>query len=164
MKVVLVGVPGAGKTTISKRLGGIDTDDVIAKDYDKSLSKYIENNCTSVEDFIIKEGEIVREVLSTPGRQLISTGGSIVHDPKTIKYIKENNVCVIWLHMEDLSRGSDEKERGVVYPKGISNRSELINYRIPLYASIAQYFIRTDLETVDETISKVMGIIKQEFI
>lgn len=161
MKVLLVGVPGAGKTTISKLLNGVDTDDVIAKDYNKSLAKYIENNCTSVEDFILKEGEVVRDVLRTSDSKLISSGGSIVHDPKTIEYIKENNVCVIWLHIEDLSRGSNENERGVVYPKGINNRRELINYRIPLYASIARYFIRTDIENIEQTIERVKNIIDE---
>lgn len=155
MKILFVGLPGSGKTTLSKYFRGIDTDDILSKDYN-DLQEFIKNNCDNVEDFFLKEGLVVRKTLEETTSKFIASGGSVVHDPKTNEYITNNeNIYVIWLKMtnENKKRGFlNKNERGVVFPDGIKSIDELIDFRNPLYEKLSNLIIRTDVLSFDETV------------
>ena len=155
-KIILIGLPGSGKTSLSNAFSGIDTDNLLAGH--GTLAKYI-HSCESVEDFIRQEGIVVRDTISNHKSKVVATGGSVVHDPKTVEYLKDTKHTVVWLDILDRSRGSDEHERGVVYPDGISTREDLIAFRVPLYQSLAHVTIRTDIFSIVECIRILKSLI-----
>jgi shikimate kinase len=97
--IVLVGIMGAGKTTVGSRLAKrlnlefCDTDNLVQEKVGCSLHEIIKY---AGEDFFHqKEREIIEEVLSDRPR-VISTGGSAFLDERNRKVIKEKAVSV-WL-------------------------------------------------------------------
>ena len=95
--IVLIGMPGCGKTTVGAELarlsgrGFIDTDDEIAKAAGKPVS-----------DIITIEGEAVFRKLETSALSdackrsglVIATGGGVVTRPENYRLIKQNGVVV----------------------------------------------------------------------
>ncbi len=93
--VVLIGMPGCGKSTIGKRLASqlskrfIDTDDEILKQIGISIpeffERYGESKFREIETKIIKE-------LSAVQNAVIATGGGAVLNTANIDFLKENGV------------------------------------------------------------------------
>ena len=150
--VVLVGMSGAGKTTLVKALGGVDVDDMLAA-ASGSLSTFI-NECTYTEDFFICEGHAVQNVLDEIQKRRLSgvvgTGGSVVHNADTIKAFKSvaPGVLVVWLFSEQERRNAQYPE--IVYPSGVTSLEHLRQIRLPLYEEIADLQIRTDSYSVED--------------
>ena len=145
--IILVGMPGAGKSTLCKSLNGIDNDDLIAAEYGPVNDYLI--SCDSTETFLLSEGVVMRKLLdsinSNEKTGVFATGGSIVHDPFTIDALKNMNdsVMIIWLHTTDKTRGRN-MDRGVAWPSGVQSWDELEELRYPLYKEIAHIRLCTD--------------------
>ena len=95
--VVLIGMPGAGKSTIGVLLAKsmlysfIDTDLLIQNSYGKSLCDIIDENGTDeflkIENDVICSGEFERSV--------IATGGSAVYGTEAMKKLNERELGII---------------------------------------------------------------------
>lgn len=142
--IVLIGMPGAGKSTVgvvlAKRLGYgfIDSDLAIQARYGKLLHELISEN--GVEGF----WKIEEEVNSTlcVNRCVIATGGSAVYGPLAMEKLKENGTVVyLKLSLEEIAdRLGDLNARGVTLQPG-QTLKDLYEERVPLYEKYADIVV-----------------------
>ena len=136
--ICLIGLPHSGKTIIGKKLykhlhkGFVDTDDIIRSKYKTDLytiiSKYGKSKFLEIEQDVITSLKF--------DNMVISTGGSVIYEPESMKHLKEDLDSEIY-HLflskkEFLSRTRDLSRRGVIIEQGQS-KLDLYNERIPLY-------------------------------
>ena len=159
--IVLIGMPGAGKSTVgvllakSMLMDFCDTDLLIQKKYSKSLCEII--NEEGIYNFIKIEEELISGV--TLENTVIATGGSVVYGENAMKNLKENGrVIYLKVGAEELyKRINNIHTRGIAMKEG-TTLNELYNERAPLYERYADVIIEcaelTPEECVDIIISK----------
>lgn len=147
--VVLIGMPGAGKSTLgvvlAKILGYefIDADLLIQSKLDKTLQKIID--ACGPDGFI----EVENEVLCTLSakRAVIATGGSAVYSDEAMEHLRSiGTVVYLRVSYEELeSRLGGLHERGVVIKNGMGmSLHDLYEERRPLYEKYADVTIDID--------------------
>ena len=145
--IVLIGMPGVGKSTAgviaAKQLGMRfeDADILIQHREKKLLSRIIEEK--GIDGFLSIENDVLRSI--DDKGLLIATGGSAVYSTEAMEYL-HRNALIIYLHLDlnDLSmRLSDLKQRGVVLRPG-QTLNDIYEERVPLYRK------NSDIE-IDET-------------
>lgn len=165
--VVLIGMPGAGKSTLGVVLAKIigydfiDADLVIQNQCDKTLQMIID--ACGPEGFIEVENNILSDI--DADRSIISTGGSAVYSDAAMKHLTEIGT-VVYLkisYSQLVHRLSDLRERGVVMKNGIGmSLRELFNERLPLYERYAEITVDVDDLTITAAARKVADALKAQ--
>ena len=165
--VVLIGMPGAGKSTLGVVLAKIigydfiDADLVIQNQCDKT-SQMIIDAC-GPEGFIEVENNILSDI--DADRSIISTGGSAVYSDAAMKHLTEIGT-VVYLkisYSQLVHRLSDLRERGVVMKNGIGmSLRELFDERLPLYERYAEITVDVDDLTITAAARKVADALKAQ--
>ena len=157
--IVLIGMPGAGKSTIgvilAKVLGKdfIDADLVIQKEEGRLLSRIIEEE--GPEGFLRIEERINKGL--NPKQAVIATGGSVVYGREAMEHLREIGV-VVYLKLSCeavLGRLRDIRGRGVVLREG-QTLEGLYEERSELYEKYTHLTIDEDGLTVEETLEKTL--------
>ena len=147
--IILIGMPGAGKSTLGIVLAKImnyrfiDADLVIQQQCDKTLQKLID--ACGPDGFIEVENEILRDLEAE--HSVIATGGSAVYSDEAMKHLASiGRVVYLKISYEQLvGRLSDLQERGVVLKGGIGmSLRELYDERKPLYEQYAEVTVDVD--------------------
>ena len=142
--IVLIGMPGAGKSTVgvvlAKRLGFrfLDSDLVIQERYGKLLEELIRAH--GVEGFWKIEEEVNASL--DCDRTVIATGGSAIYGERAMEILSEQGTIVyLRLPYEEIaSRVGDLNARGVTVRQG-QTLKELYEERLPLYEKYADVTI-----------------------
>lgn len=138
--IILIGMPGAGKSTVgvvlAKVLGYdfVDTDLVIQKITGQRLEEIISTK--GIDEFIKIEGEINCGIDGE--KQIISPGGSIIYNDKAMNHFSSIGVIVYLNHSYDeiKLRLGDLKNRGVVLKEN-QTLHDLYLERTPYYEKYA---------------------------
>lgn len=140
--VVLIGMPGAGKSTLGIVLAKImalkfvDADLVIQEQMDKTLQTIID--AMGPDGFIQVENEILSDLEAE--ETVIATGGSAIYSDEAMKHLSDIGVIVYLEISYDSLKGrlGDLQERGVVLKGGMGmSLRELYDERLPLYEQYA---------------------------
>lgn len=162
--VILIGMPGAGKSTVgvvlAKALGYnfIDSDLVIQQETGKRLFEIIDE--FGIDEFLNIENRINAALLAD--KSVIATGGSAIYGKEAMDHLKSIGT-IIYLKVEYESL---EKRLGNLLKRGVAIRSgntllDLYNERVPLYEKYADVIVDTKdmgirelVETISQTIRK----------
>ena len=159
--IVLIGMPGVGKSTVgvilAKVLGYqfIDADLVIQEKEKKLLCEIIAE--VGAEGFIEVENRINREIMAE--HAIIATGGSVVYGTEAMAHLKEiGTVIYLKLPYDTLEkRLNDIRGRGVVLKEGQTLRG-LYEERVSLYEKYADIIVDENQLNVEETIDKILEL------
>ena len=138
--IILIGMPGAGKSTVgvvlAKALGYdfIDSDLLIQAETGKRLFEII--NEVGIDGFLKVEDQVNAGIRAS--QTVIATGGSVIYGEAAMSHLKSiGTVVYIQVDYESLEkRLGNLLKRGVAIRKGNSLR-DLYNERVPLYEKYA---------------------------
>ena len=162
--IVLIGMPGSGKSTIgvllAKMVGYsfIDTDILIQQKENKKLYKIIQEN--GLNYFKKVENEVNSNIKTE--NTVIATGGSVVYGKEAMENLKKiGTIVYLKVSKEELkTRLGNFETRGVAIEKG-KTFDDLYLERIPLYEKYADITVsseKIDLATNAENIAKKLNI------
>ncbi len=158
--IVLIGMPGAGKSTVgvvlSKAQGMdfIDIDLLIQKAEGRLLQEIIDEK--GIQEFLAIEEKIALSLKTS--NSVIATGGSIVYSDKAMNHLKENST-VIYLKLPCLvieKRLSNMHSRGIAMGAGQSLLS-LYDERCPLYERYADRIVDCEGKDVEAIITCIQN-------
>lgn len=157
--IVLIGMPGAGKSTIGVILAKsllfdfCDTDLSIQKETGESLCDTISK--IGIDGFInLEEAVICKQAFTN---SVVATGGSAVYGEKAMAKLKENGI-VVYLRVtpEELqNRIKNIHTRGIAMKEG-TTIFELYEQRAPLYEKYADITITCDGKTAEGCVDLIV--------
>ena len=161
--ITLIGMPGAGKSTIgivlAKVLGYdfIDSDLLIQKEEGKLLWE-IMRDCGN--DGFNKIEEKVNSQIQT-SHSVIATGGSVIYGPKAMEHLRDiSTVVYLKVSCSVLERRlGDLTKRGVVFKPG-QTLLDLYKERVPLYEKYAHITVNVGHKTVQHAVSAIEDTLK----
>ena len=161
--IVLIGMPGSGKSTVGVVLakmlgiGFIDSDLIIQQEEGRLLPDIMKEE--GIDGFVAIENRVNRSIQAKD--RVIATGGSVVYGAEAMEHLREIGIVIYlqWSYEEIEVRLGDLKERGVVLKPG-QDLKELYEERCPLYEEYAHITIAceglsiTDLaQTIEKRVS-----------
>lgn len=157
--IVLIGMPGVGKSTVGVLLAKainydfLDSDLVIQQDSDKKLYEII--NESGIEEFLRIEDKTLANI--NKERTVIATGGSAVYGENAMKHLKESGV-VVYLKLscvEIIKRINNITTRGIAMKKG-KTIFDIYDERVPLYEHYADVIVDVECKNIEETVSMII--------
>lgn len=163
--LILIGMPGAGKSTVgvilAKRLGYhfIDTDLIIQAQEKRRLQQIIDEQ--GLDAFRQIEEQILLGLYTE--RCVIATGGSVVYSSEGIAAIgRTGQLLYLQVPLEELQqRIADMGQRGLVMGEGQSF-SQLYAERTPLYAEYADLTIGCDGLNAEQVAAAIERLIEPD--
>ena len=154
LNIVLIGMPGCGKSTVARILAEktgrtvLDTDVLLRERAGMSIPEIFER--FGETEFRRLETEVLRDVTKESGK-IIATGGGVVTIPENRHLIKQNSTC-IFLDCPKEKLATDG--RPLTAARGIDR---LLADRLPLYRSWCDLTVKADdlIECADAIIQKL---------
>ena len=158
--IVLIGMPGVGKSTVgvilAKVLGFqfVDADLVIQEKEGKLLREIIAEE--GPDGFIAVENRINSEIEAH--HSVIATGESVVYGKEAMEHLRQiGTVIYLKLDYADIDRRlSDIKGRGVVLKDG-QTLKDLYDERVKLFEKYADITVCEDDQKLEDTIESVLS-------
>lgn len=162
--LILIGMPGAGKSTIGVILAKtlamdfLDSDLVICRETGRTLQDILDKE--GQDAFLSLESEIVSGL--HPTRTVIATGGSVPMEEAAMAHMKSlGTVIYLKVTLEELERRlSNIKTRGIAFAPG-QTLKDLYDLRTPVYEKWADLTVaadpnRNDIENMVEEIAAAL--------
>lgn len=157
--IILIGMPGAGKSTIgvllakSMLMDFTDTDLLIQKKYSSSLCDII--NSYGIEEFLKIENDVIFR--ANFDNCVIATGGSAVYGKEAMDKLKANGTAV-YLKVDSAElekRVQNIHTRGIAMKQGTS-LAELYAERSPLYEQYADIAVDCTALTPEQCVDEII--------
>lgn len=161
--IVLIGMPGAGKSTVgvvlAKRLGCrfVDSDIVIQEKTGLLLHEIIEKQ--GLDGFLKVENEVNASLEAK--RSVIATGGSVIYGKEAMEHLKETGM-VVYLKLSYPAverRLGDLNERGVAVREGQS-LLDLYRERVPYYERYADIILDCEDKMIRDIVAEIVSFVK----
>ena len=149
--IVLIGMPGSGKTTIGKALSRtlnrefVDTDDLIIQRIGMSIPSYMKQ--FGLERFREVETAVIQDVTKQSGL-VIATGGGCVTRKDNFNALRQNSQ-VIWIQREIKNLPTEGRPLSQN-----TSLKDMYEARKPLYSQLADITI-TNNGCIDEAVSAI---------
>ena len=162
--IILIGMPGAGKSTLGVLLARamnyrfLDTDLLIQEKEGKLLCEIIEEK--GLDGFLKIEGEVNAGIHAE--RTVIAPGGSAIYSEKAMKHFSEIGT-VVYLHVpvtELSKRLGDLKRRGVVLKEG-QDLNSLYEERRVYYERYARVTVDVTKDEIGEVLAELVQKLKK---
>lgn len=156
--VVLVGAPGAGKSTVGRQLAArrqvpfIDVDAVIEARAGKPIAEIFADEGEPA--FRTMERDVTLEVLDADA--VVSLGGGAVLDPDIRNALADHTV--VWLDVsvtQSSRRVGMNKARPLLLGNVRGRLIELLRQRTPLYEAVATHRVDTNDATAPQVVARI---------
>ena len=166
-RVVLVGMPGSGKTTIGQRVAHAlgtsftDTDQLIAARYNMPCGKVLES--LGEPEFRRVEHEVVAEALQGSG--VLALGGGAVVTPETRELLANHVVVRLDLPVDEaMKRLAGNRSRPLLnVPDPRAAYEKLLAHREPLYEEVANYTIRSGSKPSHRVVTELLTFMEDVY-
>lgn len=158
--VVLVGPPGAGKSTIGRRLARalnadlVDSDELIEKATGKACGEVFSE--LGEPAFRELEAHHVAEALNHDG--VVSLGGGAILTESTRELLREHDV--VWIDVsvaEGVRRTAGERTRPVLAADDpVEHYRNLLETRRPLYEEVSTFRVRTNSRSPQQVVAEIL--------
>jgi shikimate kinase len=163
---VIVGAPGAGKTTVGTEVAALlgvpflDADAIIEERAGKPIPEIFFDD--GEDTFRAMEREVIAETLTSFDGVLALGGGAILHEP-TRELLQAHTVVFLSVELADaVKRVGLGGGRPLLEINPRATLKYLMDQRRPLYASVATHTVATDGRTPEEISAEVAGLLKKE--
>ncbi len=163
--IVLIGMPGAGKSTVGVLLAKamnyqfMDTDITIQNENGKKLYEIIAEK--GIDEFLKIENDVICQVEAD--KTVIATGGSAVYGEEAMKHLAEiGHIVYIKLSCQEIIRRvSNIKTRGIAMKKG-KTIFDIYEERVPLYEKYAEIIVDAEHTNIEECVELVVDAVSMD--
>jgi len=157
--VVLVGAPGAGKSTVGRRLArrwGVafrDSDQLVEAEAGKSVADIFVDEGESA--FRARERDVIARALDEPDGVLALGGGAVLDATTRARLV---DAPCVWLRVgvgDAARRVGLNTSRPLLLGNVRGTLMTLLEERTPLYGEVATWTVDTDGRTIDEVVEAV---------
>ena len=161
--VVLVGMMGAGKSSVGRRVAArlvwpfSDSDAVVEARYGRTVAAIWRDD--GEEAFRVMETDALREALEDPTPSVIAAAGGTVLDAKNRKAMQEADAVVIWLRADPdtlAGRVRHGDHRPLLDDDAAITLRRLNDERVELYTEVADAVIDVDDLDLDGAVARVL--------
>jgi shikimate kinase len=162
---VLVGPPGAGKSTIAREVA--QRLQVPFRDTDADVERVTGQ---TIADIFVQDGERVFRQLEheavmaalTEHEGMLAIGGGAVLDPRTYTALQDHMVIFLDVRIADASaRIGFNRDRPLLLGNPRAQWTMLMDARRPVYEQIATVRVDTAGRTIDEVTEAVLAVLSQ---
>jgi XRE family transcriptional regulator, aerobic/anaerobic benzoate catabolism transcriptional regulator len=167
--VALLGLRGAGKTTVGRRLAKrlamrfVELDRRIEENANLSLGEMF---ALHGEDYYRRlEGDVLRQVLLERDPFVLATGGGLVTSPETYELLR-NAAVTVWLRAKPEDHwnrvvGQGDRRPMADHPQAMADLRTLLAAREPLYTS-ASIVVETSGQSIAKVVDAVQHAVQQK--
>ena len=161
-QIILIGPPGAGKSSIGKNLAKkleqpfCDTDQLIEEQTGKSIAEiFIDSGEAQFREI---EKAVVLQVLQDRTGVIALGGGSVLDDDVQAKLQRMSDVVFLDVSISNAApRVGFNRDRPLLVGNPRQQWIALMEKRRPIYEKLAKITISTDNKKVNEVVSELIG-------
>ena len=161
-QIILIGPPGAGKSSIGKNLAKkleqpfCDTDQLIEEQSGKSIAEiFIDSGEAQFREI---EKAVVLQVLQDRTGVIALGGGSVLDEDVQAKLQRMSDVVFLDVSISNAApRVGFNRDRPLLVGNPRQQWIALMEKRRPIYEKLAKITVSTDNKKVNEVVSELMG-------